>query len=44
MDFERLDKIKTSIEALNPNASEELNIKISALKQTRQLKDDTPNK
>lgn len=44
MDFERLDKIKTSIEALNSNASEELNIKISALKQTRQLKDDTPNK
>ncbi len=43
-DFERLNNLKVSIEALDSYASEELSTKINALKQTQFIKDEVSNK
>ena len=44
VDLDRLDKINASIAAIDTYAAEELSKKITMLKQTKQTKDDTPNK
>lgn len=43
-DFEQLNRLNTSIEALDNDASQELSKKISLLKQASQTKDEAPNK